>query len=892
MRLINRPPKTLEEKYFCNVRPLLFERHGAHKQTGVRENRTLAEHLDSVCQFVLTVSRMANVPDIERGVILASAAVHDLNKLDSSHRSVKRLARDNVFLHRELESAGVNSLIPDESKLELARRLIERHSGHNISDGSIFLPEDERINRWASILRAADLFDLEIPDETLIQKIQTELVHALNRPSNLYRVRVSEHRGYLTALLLAACEEELINAGLTPVAIFLNGELFEGKCFPDSDVLKGIAKRWQLKIDTAFAGNLEKLVKPGNNGIRIVDEAVKHDSDKVVKIVMAWLEKKKSNFDLGKVEQDIEKHIKGKAKANPSMRQAWKEAQQIGLNPIHDAEGFYLSEGLKAAFISYGQAQPSMKNAKKRWERVFEHTGISKEKQAILKEFEPQYAIPLLAANAVVGGRESIKAALLDSINLRKLSSTTFVSQDMFDLTRQCLQLPKDKAAINFHELDNYIKATATQRCSLGVTGNNYENIKSAHMPLGTKVQVFSNRLAGGRESEPGRKAAPMTLLMYKLMSIGAQFPKKKDAPSLIYLSLSMPQGSCPELLRIWRECLRDLAAINTEGGLVSIDEDQLYADNFLEFKSEKGIGFAFPRRAEFVNATAVIPITFGKLNTSKTLLKSARLALELSLSLEIGFPFSLSSSLQIEPTNMVYGQVEGIPSPLFGLLGSGQYDRQQAIEVRDRLRHIGNISQTISGKKHRDDCIYDLARACCEPFSLYHVILRWVLREQQNPNLGEIWRKIHIPLESLLKNLMPKEKEQLTTHLRNAAAIAVKSNLRGRSFNRTSLTKPFTDFLKSVRSQKSYMDLDFLFASLSQDFLNHLDRIWNGHIGKTQRRQISDYYSILRQLYEDVYDGRPEKLMGDRKQLEAAYLFFWQEAYDKYKADHSNEEE
>jgi CRISPR-associated protein Csc3 len=101
MRLLNRLPETLEERYFKEIRPLLYERHGTHHQWGTREKHTLAEHLDSACQFVLTVSRMAGVPDKKRAVILAATAVHDLNKLDESGRNVKTLARNKDFLREQ-----------------------------------------------------------------------------------------------------------------------------------------------------------------------------------------------------------------------------------------------------------------------------------------------------------------------------------------------------------------------------------------------------------------------------------------------------------------------------------------------------------------------------------------------------------------------------------------------------------------------------------------------------------------------------------------------------------------------------------------------------------------------------------------------------------------------
>ena len=219
-RLLNRPPKSLEEIYFSEIRPQLYENHAHHHQYGVRTGTTLAEHLDSACQFILTVSRIAEVAEDKRPLLLAATAVHDLNKLDPQERKVKTLARDKDFLKEQLEKACVLSFVVTDNDLELVRKLIERHSGHSVSDGARFLPEDPNIERWAAMLVAADLFDLGIPDAQRFRKIETELTVAFGRKCHLFRVRLSEDKGYITSLLLGACEEVLQKYGFHPIAIF------------------------------------------------------------------------------------------------------------------------------------------------------------------------------------------------------------------------------------------------------------------------------------------------------------------------------------------------------------------------------------------------------------------------------------------------------------------------------------------------------------------------------------------------------------------------------------------------------------------------------------------------------------------------------------------------
>jgi CRISPR-associated protein Csc3 len=113
---------TLEERYFLKIRPQLYKLHASHYQYGVRKGTSLAEHLDSVCQFLLTITRIAGVPEEKRGIILAVGVTHDLNKLDESGRSVKKLARDRAFLQEQLELAGVSALVKTEEDYELVRR--------------------------------------------------------------------------------------------------------------------------------------------------------------------------------------------------------------------------------------------------------------------------------------------------------------------------------------------------------------------------------------------------------------------------------------------------------------------------------------------------------------------------------------------------------------------------------------------------------------------------------------------------------------------------------------------------------------------------------------------------------------------------------------------------
>ena len=896
MSLLNPASKTLEDQYFQEIRPKLYELHGKHRQHGVRESRTLAEHLDSACQFSLTVSRLAGVPEPQRAVLLAATAVHDLNKLDGANgRNVKALARNQTFLKEQLEQAGVGTLIQTDADLELARKLIERHSGHHVTDGARFLPEDPQIERWASILRAADLFDLELTEEKLAQKIRTELIHALGRPCELYRIKITEDRGYITALLLSACEVVLHQHQYNVLAIFSDGILIEGAANPELDLTVEIAVAWQTKIDQVFGGNIEQLVRATKDGIKVSNQAVQHDRDEVLNVVLALLEKKKTGFKLEKVQGDVEKW--GNQKVESA---ALKTALETGLTAITTSEDFGISEGMKAAYLSYREVEPELP-PKQVWDRIAAHVGLSEQQRLALEPFDALYGRSLFAAKLSPNGMQGVIAALQESLELRNgqtQSGHTDVSEEMVTAVQRSLSCPFVKHITGSSELTAYVEANPRQRCSLGATTSETSTLSSDKMPIGTKVQMFSNRLPGGMTSDPVRQAEPMAALAYQLMTVGAHFPAAKKEPPY-YLHFALPQGSCPELLRIWRDWLDDTKATNGEGGPVTLDELRLYRDHAIVFKANKVVGFALPKRRDFVHSTVTIPITWGDTSASLSLLKSLRLALELSLAPEFGFPFVLGAGLQVDAATQFFGRVEGIPSALQSLLriensqlGIGIYDRFEAEEILKRLRCLSDLAIAIVNLSKLDDCLYDLARACAEPFSLYFVLLRWILREQDDPNFAFNWNRIREPLTTLLESLMPNDNSALTRYLRDAAQVATQANLWGSSTtNRTSLIEPFTEFVAAVRSQKTYMDLDFMFGALVQKYHTRLKRIRDFEVKGTKFEQLENYYSILRKLYEEVYQGRPDKLLSDQKNLEAAYLFFLTKARQEFWEKRNQEE-
>lgn len=886
-RFFQKKTQSLDEQYFNEIRPKLYALHADHAQTGIREGRSFAEHLDSACQFVLTVSKLAKVPDEKRACIVAATAVHDLNKFkEAKGGKVKALARNPAFLTARLKEAGVDVWVKTPEDLELVRCLIERHSGHNATDGMRFLPEDPNIKRWAAMLIGGDLYDLGIPEKERIRKVENELTVAFQRNTRIFKIGLSEDRGYLTALLLSACENVLHEHGLAMLSIDPDGQLFVGEQFPTEDLVGAIAKKWNSKINKVFGSNVEQLVKASKDGIKVDPQAVQQNPEGALDQVDALLARKFSSFKPDKIAKDVEKY------GTAAGEEAIAAAIEVGLLPISTAEEFAISEGLKAAYLSYREADLSPKLA---WDRIAEKAELSPEQRTALEPFNAQYGRCLFASKAIRQGQSAIIPLLEDSFTLRQGDKETSVPESLVEAVPQLLSLATPSDWKGFDELTAYIEANPRQRSSLGTTSTQIEELISAKMPPETKVQAFSNRLPGGMSAEPKRRADAISALGYQLLTVGANFPKATKQPP-VYIHFALPKGSSAQLKNMWRQFLQRIAETN-EDGPVTVDDLKLYRENQVEFRANKVVGLALPKRAEFVHSTVTIPVFWGDVNNSVSLLKSLRLALEISLAEEIGFPFILSSNLEAESSWNVFGRVEGIPSTLQPLLGSGQYLRtgnlskqkrsQQltAEQVLERLRCLGLLAISIASLKKKDDCLYDLARATARPLDLYHVLLRWLIREQDDPNLEATWSRIKDPLTTLMESLMSEEHNRVSRYLKQAALIAETGKLRGSSFRRTAQAEPFSEFLKAVRARKPHMDWDTVFAALVQQYHTRLDRIREHGVGATKYEQVSQFYDVLKAFFAEVYGNRPDRLLSDRKTLEAAYLFFLQEARKDIKA-------
>jgi CRISPR-associated protein Csc3 len=135
---------------------------------------------------------------------------------------------------------------------------------------------------------------------------------------------------------------------------------------------------------------------------------------------------------------------------------------------------------------------------------------------------------------------------------------------------------------------------------------------------------------------------------------------------------------------------------------------------------------------------------------------------------------------------------------------------------------------------------------------------------------------------------------KELSQELEKAAAIAVKNNLRGSSFERSSLLYPFNEVMQKLAQDQGQtaVDRETLRAAATQDIYDHLDRLATraGYkMTKTRAEACADFVNCWFDDILGVYGGHTRKLIADEKLLRSAFLFYVRQQQEIAKQERAN---
>ncbi|MCP4418490.1 MAG: hypothetical protein GY805_17875, partial [Chloroflexi bacterium] len=149
-----------------------------------------------------------------------------------------------------------------------------------------------------------------------------------------------------------------------------------------------------------------------------------------------------------------------------------------------------------------------------------------------------------------------------------------------------------------------------------------------------------------------------------------------------------------------------------------------------------------------------------------------------------------------------------------------------------------------------------------------------WLYQQAFEP-VNELARLAQLELDG------GKFMKKLSTELEKAAKIAVYNNLRGSSFERSSLLYPFDEMMKKLAQDQGQtaVDRETLRAAATQDIYDHLDRLATRAGYKMTKARAEACADFVNCWFDDilmgVYEGQTRKLISDEKLLRSAFLFY-----------------
>ena len=134
----------------------------------------------------------------------------------------------------------------------------------------------------------------------------------------------------------------------------------------------------------------------------------------------------------------------------------------------------------------------------------------------------------------------------------------------------------------------------------------------------------------------------------------------------------------------------------------------------------------------------------------------------------------------------------------------------------------------------------------------------------------------------------------QLSAELRQLAALAWQSGLRGSSLKKSSLLFPVNEVFLKVRLLNEMVDRDTLKAAAAQDIFDHLDRIADDRYkpGRKKQEAVKQFVDgWFDTVLEKIYGGNERKLLNDEKLIRSAYHFYIRDQIPRKEAEPESEE-
>ncbi|MCA9948909.1 MAG: type I-D CRISPR-associated protein Cas10d/Csc3 [Anaerolineales bacterium] len=928
--LIGKKDKTILSHYLEQVanKSLLAYRNASHLQWGKKQGESLYTHILNGIFILDSLRDILQLPDSEVKILFTAYTVHDINKFEEQQGSFNSLAtQENIA--SEIERLNLPQFFLEWGDyLADIEGLVRSHGRSTHTSGELLIPNlgpryrlgRERILALRYLMKATDTLDLSHSlDERkhkgdFLDDFNTYLSESETAAQYEFIThRLTESRGLLSNVLHNAIAAHLQNQhDLVPLLFYPDGIAYlakRGQIPTLTNADQKAAAQKAAKIIKGFSqSKFRDFIKPGNQGIK-VDKACLDMGIPFAGSSSIWgeiyniVQRKSWNTDSleakarERAERDFEKYAALYPETAVTIRTTLDN-----LAPLIDPADIYLRKGelVRSYYIFLNKY--FKKSFDDVWTHLYELLEIVEEERPFFAYFDANYDRSYILGSRLTLDEETIVERIAAD------GTEVLSGEDKSDpnipllqayLEHYCIFSVGGQTAIDFQaNLQQYVTAQHKQciNCSSPFPTNEW---MSGDVRGDITVQVFSNRRRGGTGA-PKKNICAMCQLQFLLEKLN--YPAVRNE-QLRYLHLFPYSFLTRPFIEALRTTFHELIENNDAITALNLDSPQALAQWIEEteqtptFRTEtkKGkpqpYGIYVPRYSDLVGNLLIFPLNPAGNNDTQKFLFALWNGMVIQRHFGMKALLSASPVPPLEKENFGDLYVDNIPLGTQGLLPENNYHQFKPGadgRVEDTLPILWQKTAHLQRLREltftSDDNTPRLIRALtAHPLMIYFETDRLLIAKAGSDAGGlETWlyQQAFEPVHQLAHLTKGDFMQKLSRELKKAATIAVQHNLRGSSFERSSLLYPFNEVMQKLAQDqgRTAVDRETLRAAATQDIYDHLDRLATRAGYKMTKKRAEACSAFVNCWFDDilaVYNGQTRKLIADEKLLRSAFLFY-----------------
>ncbi len=873
--------------------------------------------------FVLEqLRRLLHLSDEETRTLFTAFTLHDINKVGEHQQIpyIKLATRDHVI--DEMTKLKLDCFFPGyDTYLEDILVLMQHHPAHQWTGIEAFdlrrRPAYQLGDRLASLellMKAADEIDLSHSLDEQAKK--AAFLHHLNSFSDTQYIfvthRIAEQRGSFTNLVHNAVIAEMQERfALTPLFLYPDGVAYlcpraqRAAVVPDESVIAGIARRVAATINEMTSEGFQAFIRPINMGITVDPKCLDLQLSfaTLLNAIYSIIQKRTIKADrLQRLTDDAIKRtheILAKAPASADVIAVVEALLQSGPVPQTQAD-MRIGELLRSYYIFL--LEHLADHISQPWTHIYQLLDLPTEQQAIYDCFNAR----MDRAYAIATQLELSEADVYERI--KQDGTALLASQERADprlpvlmdyIQRVLVFNNQPRAAADFADvLPAYVQQQHKQcvQCSLPLTTRKW---RAADVRSDIKIQLFSNRLAGG-PGEPVKHICDICQMQFLVEKLNYREIRGEQTVYLhlfpySFLTAPFLNGLRTEVKRIKdADGLAGALRLNDAAtAIAAIAEKHAPKLTFTTHTKEdkaQPYGVYLPRYSDTMGGVMTFPINPAGENDTQQFLFVLQHALLLHHHFGCKVLVSTAATPPLDPS--AFGDVYFDLTPLRGrgLIRQNDYHTYQPNTRKDgslralwkQLGYLVAIRAQVLVPKV--DPLAELVAAMADhPLRLFYVAEKLAegrSRADSKAGVGWIIRTIADNVCDLAKSIGGNEMKKLDHELQRLAEIAWRGGLRGQSLEKNALLAPMDEVLRKVGLLGQEINAEVARAAAIQDLYDHIERIRKTRDQRySPTRLLEASEAFVRVFFEDIfgtiYGGKTARLLTHEKLLRSAFHFY-----------------